>query len=289
MFWIYRMFTSYYNTASSQLSVLVMKKAQKIKNLDHRAVRNSPCDYTISFITRFDRVMEHHHNTYKVTVSLDKPVDFEINGQSYRGVRGYIMNQNVKHTCAARGATVLVNFIETNSFLGWQIRSLLNERPFINISELLDVDAIGQVLPLNYDELSDDVLVPCVRSFLHLLLAGNKSIHVITVDERIDAVLKYIDANLHQNTVLADLSPTMNLSPGRLRHLFAEQMGIPFSQYILWKRIRNTLTTAVLNGISLTEACHQFGFTDQPHFNRVFRRVFGMNPMMLLNHARMML
>lgn len=263
--------------------------AQRTRNQNFGKARVNPWDYTISFITCFDRVMKHHHNAYKVTISIDKPVDFEIDGKSHGAVRGYIMNQNVQHTCAAKGATVLVNFIETHSFLGWQIKSLLNDRPFMNISELLDDDAIGKVLPANYNELSEHILVPHVNAFLHSLFAGSEFIQTSPLDERIGKVLKYIHTNLHQQMALSDAAAMIDLSPGRLRHLFAEQMGIPFSQYVLWKKIRNTLTTCILDGVNLTESCHLYGFSDQPHFNKVFKRVFGMNPMMLINHARILL
>jgi len=246
-------------------------------------------DYTISFISRIDRIMEHYHHCYKVTITLDNTFDCEIDGEQISGIRGFIVNQSVTHACFAPGANVLVNFIEADSFWGWQIKALLGDRAFLNINEVMDEDAIGNVLPANYYELSDEVLVPYVNSFLNSLFVAEPTINAAPVDERIGIVLEYLEANLHEHTVLEDMTSKTKLSRGRLRHLFAEQMGIPFSQYILWKRMRNTLKAAILDEVTLTESCHRFGFADQPHFNRTFKRVFGMKPTLLINYSRMLL
>jgi len=254
-----------------------------------RAVGVNLWDYTISFISRIDRIMEHYHHCYKVTITLDNTFDCEIDGQQFSGIRGFIVNQSVTHACFAPGANVLVNFIEADSFWGWQIKSLLGDRPFLNINEVMEEDAIGTVLPANYNELSDELLVPYVNDFLNSLFVAEPSINCNVVDERIGQALKYIDENLNLHIELEDIGSILELSPGRLRHLFAEQMGIPFSQYILWKRMRNTLRAAILDEDTLTQACHRFGFADQPHFNRSFRRFFGMKPRLLINYSRILL
>ncbi|WP_221394637.1 helix-turn-helix transcriptional regulator [Dyadobacter sp. NIV53] len=88
---------------------------------------------------------------------------------------------------------------------------------------------------------------------------------------------------------LEDLSNYINLSPERIRHLFVEQMHIPFTQYVLWKRIRKTIQLVIREESTINEACHRFGFTDQPHFNRSFKRIFGLTPLVVIRNCRVLL
>jgi len=76
------------------------------------------------------------------------------------------------------------------------------------------------------------------------------------------------------------------LSPERTRHLFLEQIEIPFSQYILWKRIKGVLSATIKGNQTFFEASLQYGFTDQSHFNRFFKRMFGISATMILKNSR---
>jgi AraC-like DNA-binding protein len=90
------------------------------------------------------------------------------------------------------------------------------------------------------------------------------------------------------NTLVADekltvskLSSASFLSESRLAHLFKKQLGISVHQCILWKKI----LLAVLKsreGYSLTECAHYVGFSDSSHFNKVFYKMFGVNPFFVL-------
>ena len=74
---------------------------------------------------------------------------------------------------------------------------------------------------------------------------------------------------------LAAAAKSVDLSPGRLRHLFVEQTGLPFRTYLLWLRLTKAVAVFAGRG-SLTEAAHQAGFSDSEHFSRTFRRMFGL-------------
>ncbi|MBH0779685.1 helix-turn-helix transcriptional regulator [Nocardia bovistercoris] len=75
----------------------------------------------------------------------------------------------------------------------------------------------------------------------------------------------------------ADVARRVGLSPTRLSHLFAAQVGIPLRPYILWLRLRMAIVR-VRCGDELTEAAHAAGFDDGAHFTRTCRRTFGLVP-----------
>ena len=76
---------------------------------------------------------------------------------------------------------------------------------------------------------------------------------------------------------LATVAAAVHLSPSRLAHLFSAHVGIPLRPYVRWQRLQHAIRL-VADGRTLTDAAHSAGFTDGPHFTRVFRHNFGTAP-----------
>ncbi|MEU8897502.1 helix-turn-helix domain-containing protein [Nocardia sp. NPDC048505] len=75
----------------------------------------------------------------------------------------------------------------------------------------------------------------------------------------------------------ADVARRVGLSPARLSHLFAAQVGIPLRPYILWLRLRVAIVR-VDSGDDLAAAATAAGFDDAAHLTRTCRRTFGLFP-----------
>ena len=97
------------------------------------------------------------------------------------------------------------------------------------------------------------------------------------LDPRLTHALEIIDAALPDGRVdLVDVSRCSGLSSERFRHLFSASLGLPFSRYVLWRRLR--LAVLALNtGADATTAAHTAGFADLPHFARTLRALFGIS------------
>jgi AraC-like DNA-binding protein len=97
------------------------------------------------------------------------------------------------------------------------------------------------------------------------------------LDPRIRRVLAIIKSDFLSPPLAATLAEAVGLSPGRLIHLFTDEMGLPMRRYILWLRLRDVLIS-LCAGTSLTEAAHHAGFSDSAHLSRTFRGMFGFPP-----------
>jgi AraC family transcriptional regulator len=93
-------------------------------------------------------------------------------------------------------------------------------------------------------------------------------------DPRITRLLRWITTRLEEPLTLDEVAAFVHLSPGRTRHLFVEQTGLPFRTYLLWLRLMRAIEIFA-GGDSLTEAAHRAGFSDSAHLSRTFRRMFG--------------
>jgi len=99
-------------------------------------------------------------------------------------------------------------------------------------------------------------------------------------DARVRRVLEGLHADpLSHEHSLPTLARAAGLSEARLRHLFAEEMGLGLRTYKLWLRLSASLGQPPLTA-SATASSLAFhgGFADHAHFSRAFRRFIGRTP-----------
>lgn len=95
------------------------------------------------------------------------------------------------------------------------------------------------------------------------------------LDVRLVAALAFIERVLGLGPVPLQMVATQSgLSTDRFRHLFADQVGLPYKRYILWRRLR-LATTHLMDGQGVTTAAHAAGFSDAAHFARTLKSTFG--------------
>lgn len=104
------------------------------------------------------------------------------------------------------------------------------------------------------------------------------------IDPRIERVLQAIRVHAGQ-IPLRSLSAVACLSPDRLTHLFARQVGVSVKRYALWTKVRRTVQQFTARR-PLTDVALVSGFTDAAHMSRTFQRYFGLQPSFLANQVR---
>src|SRR3979490_1469690 len=71
------------------------------------------------------------------------------------------------------------------------------------------------------------------------------------------------------------------LSPSRFAHLFKNQMGLPFSRYMLWRKMTRAML-AIGSERTIAHAAHAADFADAAHLTRTFYQMVGMAPSLLM-------
>ncbi len=97
------------------------------------------------------------------------------------------------------------------------------------------------------------------------------------LDERIEYAMAFIRRRLGDTVLTADCAQEFSLSSSRFRRLFADNTGIPFRRYRMWKRARAYLEQ-VFEPASLTEIALELGYPDSAHFSRSIRATYGLTP-----------
>lgn len=105
------------------------------------------------------------------------------------------------------------------------------------------------------------------------------------LDGRIAAVLENIRNDPSGAMPSEACASRVNLSFSRFRHLFKEEVGIPFRNVRAWKRARSLLHH-VHTGTSLVHIALDIGYPDSTHFSHSIRQVYGLKPKDIIAGAR---
>jgi AraC-like DNA-binding protein len=101
-------------------------------------------------------------------------------------------------------------------------------------------------------------------------------------DERIARVVREVGRRPQAFGSAREAAALACLSPSRFRARFAEEVGLPFPRYRLWRRMAVVMRTLAAGG-NLTEAAHAAGFASSAHLSTTFRRLFGLPARQLLS------
>jgi AraC-like DNA-binding protein len=98
-------------------------------------------------------------------------------------------------------------------------------------------------------------------------------------DPRVLGAIELIRTRLDGRVTLPGIARELHVSPSRLRHLFVEEVGLPFRTFVLWERLRRVIQS--FGTESLTRVALSAGFADSAHMTRTFRRMLGFAPSLL--------
>lgn len=241
----------------------------------------------ISFIAHnAARVEIHQHHCFQIVAAVRGDFACTIGGNYYPAKKGFIVNQNVTHSCQAENASVIVYFIDAESYFGRQLKSILGDENFLDIEPFFTDLQIRKINTEGNQNLSKAELKNLSEEIFSTILPSDFQADDKLSDERVKNAAGFIEENLGESINLENIAEVMLLSSERARHLFAQQTGSPFSQYLLWKRIKQVIISTLQDELSLTEAALNCGFADQSHFTRTFKKTFGMSPKTHLKNSR---
>lgn len=216
----------------------------------------------------------HAHHAIQLCFGLDHPIRLRTSTTGeWASFRAVLIPSMAPHALDASGSLSAALFCEPQSEIGRGLIARFGQGGFAALHE---PDALAERLHGIGEAMAqgNDPEIAC--QMLLARLAGT-GLPPSTTDVRVLRATDFIAANLDTPIKLADAAAAVALSPGRFRHLFVAEMGLPFRTYVLWLRLQHALQDG-LRGTSWTEAAHASGFADSAHLSRTFRKMLGIAP-----------
>ena len=91
-------------------------------------------------------------------------------------------------------------------------------------------------------------------------------------------VMAFVDAHCAEDVRLVDAAAHVGLSEGYLSHLFRQEAGCTFKQYLTRRRIQTACALLADPSQTVAAVSIQAGFENVNYFAEVFKRVVGMAP-----------
>ena len=98
-------------------------------------------------------------------------------------------------------------------------------------------------------------------------------------DEKIVAILQYLQTHLADNTSIDELAGRFFISKYHMMRRFKEETGYTIHNYLNTKRLM-LARELIANGCSAQTACEECGFGDYSAFSRAYRKLFSQSPRM---------
>lgn len=219
----------------------------------------------------------HRHVAAQIIVALENQLLVQFSPhEDFTKCDGVLIPPNVTHHIAGPGPLALMIWLDPATIESRAIRVLSASKmvPLHHIQSKLTFEKLKQ-MSVGLRKSSDAEQI--IKTVTRFLLPECKAVNPL--DSRISTALAglYNLSPLDQPYPLARLAEDVNLSEGRFRHLFREELGVPFQQYWIGHRLLTAIRQMERTG-SLTEVSQNAGFSDLPHFSRAFRTSFGISP-----------
>lgn len=109
------------------------------------------------------------------------------------------------------------------------------------------------------------------------------------MDPRVQVVSVLMKNGLHRNISLNEFAASVNLSLSRLHHLFKAETGTTPAQYLRALRLEKAKELLTDTLLSIKQIMMSIGIRDRSHFEREFKRMYGLTPSQYRASAKLVL
>jgi AraC family transcriptional regulator len=223
-------------------------------------------------------VPTHAHHAIQVVIALDGRVAIRGRNHDWRESRGIVVRSDAEHSFDCNGAMGAMLFVDPESRDGaWLAESLRQDITDVAEARLAGIVPELQTFLERPDETVD--IEAMIRRSVHQLRSGRAPVRHL--DARVTTVLTAIRASEDLRISLESAAAMAFLSPSRFAHLFKDQVGLPFSRYMLWRKLTRAMV-AIGSQQTIAAAAHAADFSDAAHLTRTFYQMVGMAPSVLM-------
>jgi len=223
-------------------------------------------------------VPAHEHHAIQIVIALDGHTAICGADGAWQEARGLVVRPDAEHSFDCNGALGVMMFVDPESREGaWLSTSLRQAIAIVPDSRLESVVPELRTFAERPDECPD--IAALVRRCIQALRPGLAPAR--RLDARVTTVIEAIRASDDLRMSLEQAAGMACLSSTRFAHLFKDQIGLPFSRYMLWRKLTRAMVAVASEG-TIAAAAHAADFADAAHLTRTFYQMVGMAPSALM-------
>ena len=223
-------------------------------------------------------VPAHAHHAIQIVIALDGNAAICGSDGEWHEARGIVVRPDTEHSFDCNGALRVMVFVDPESSEGaWLSTSLRQDITIVPDIRLDSMVPELRTFAEQPDESAD--IAALVRRCIHGLRPGVAPTR--RLDSRVTTVLDAIRASDELRMSLDQAADKACLSSTRFAHLFKDQVGLPFSRYMLWRKLTRAMVAIASEG-TIAAAAHAADFADAAHLTRTFYQMVGMAPSVLM-------
>ncbi len=220
----------------------------------------------------------HRHHCVQLVATTDGSLRIRHRpGARWKRCGAALVRPDAAHEIDARGATLLIGFIDAESEWGVALCDAISA----------EISCIGARRLARWRKAWGPTLdARRVERWVRSELLRHR--RPVSIHPGVNRVVRSLRERLERRDDLSlkAVSALAGLSPSRFMHAFTESVGVPLRPYILWLRLQRAACD-LIHGATATEAAHSAGFSDAAHLTRTFRRMLGVTPTQLELSKRM--
>jgi len=129
-----------------------------------------------------------------------------------------------------------------------------------------------------------------IKNILLLLLRNDERLQLNYTDNRllgrVQPAVDYVERNLGEKLSVADASSLLNMSYTHFIKMFKKAVGMSFTDFVVYKRIKKAEQQLLTSDISIAEVADSVGISNLGHFYEMFRRMNGCSPKQFRDRLR---
>ncbi|RED64862.1 AraC family transcriptional regulator [Cohnella lupini] len=103
---------------------------------------------------------------------------------------------------------------------------------------------------------------------------------------RLQPAVDYVEANLSEKLAVSDICAKVNMSYTHFIKTFKKAVGMSFTDFVVYKRIKKAEQQLLTNDVSIAEVAESVGISNLGHFYDMFRRYNDCSPKQFKDRLR---
>lgn len=223
-------------------------------------------------------VPPHAHHAIQIVIALDGEVAICGADEHWSQGPGIIVRADIVHSFNCNGAVGAMLFVDPESNEGTWLQSALKQE-ITMVPEARLTSSASALRTFVEQPMESMEITALIRHCVHALSPGAPPSR--QMDQRIVTVLDAIRTRDDLRISLDGAAELAFLSPTRFTHLFKEQVGLPFSRYMLWRKLTRAMVS-IASERTIAAAAQAADFADAAHLTRTFYQMVGMAPSVLM-------